>query len=118
MPYRGGSLEIEFDFIENVVWLRLCDGHFRQLMLKPTAVAEFYAELDVFITINPMPCEIADCIPFDQDTVHTCYDGEYTRRFHRVLSSAHEVMSRFRTGAGLERALGEAGKPPAISTAN
>ena len=105
MPYRGGSLEIEFDFIENVVWLRTSDGHFRQLMLKPTPVAEFYLELGaalrglgVVVDINPMPCEIADCIPFDQDTVHKSYDGDYARRFHRVLCSAHEVMSRFRTG--------------------
>ena len=105
MPYRGGSLEIEFDFVENVVWLRLSDGHFRQLMLKPMTVAEFYLdlgaalrELGVFITIDPMPSEIPDCIPFGEDTVHKSYDAEYARRFHRVLSSAHEVMSRFRTG--------------------
>jgi len=105
MPARGGSLEIEFDFVENVVWLRLSDGHFRQLMLAPMPVAEFYAdlgialrELGILVDINPMPCEIADCVPFDHDTVHTSYDGDYARRFHRVLSSAHEVMSRFRTG--------------------
>jgi len=105
MPYRGGSLEIEFDFVENVVWLRTSDGHFRQLMLKPMPVAEFYLdlgvalrELGVSVDINPMPCEIADCIPFDEDTVHKSYDDDYARRFHRVLSSAHEVMSRFRTG--------------------
>ena len=45
-----------------------------------------------------MPCEIPNCVPFDQDTVHKAYDPDYARRFWRVLLSAHEVFSRFRTG--------------------
>ena len=68
-------------------------------------VAEFYQdlmialrELGIAVAINPMPCEIADCVPFDQDTVHAAYDADYAQRFLRVLSSAHEVFSRFRTG--------------------
>jgi hypothetical protein len=44
-----------------------------------------------------MPCEIADCIPFEQDTVHASYDAEYVNRFWRVLLSASEVFARFRT---------------------
>src|SRR5688572_14950234 len=40
----GRVLEIEFDFIDHVLWLRLSDGHFRRLVLKPIPVAEFYAE--------------------------------------------------------------------------
>ncbi len=105
MPAAGGSLEIEFDFIEDVLWLRRSDGRFRQVMLRPVTVAEFYddvlialGELDVAVAVNPMPCEIADCVPFDQDTAHKSYDAEEARRFHRVLLSAHEVLSRFRTG--------------------
>ena len=105
MPIKGGSLEIEFDFIDHVVWLRTSNGHFRQLMLKPMTVAEFYvdmgialSELGVFVVINPMPCEVTDCILFGEDTVHKSYDGEYARRFFRVLTSAHEVLNRFRTG--------------------
>ncbi len=105
MPWRDGSLEIEFDFIDHVLWLRLSSGHVRQLMLRPVTVAEFYAdlrialdELGVAATINPMPCEIADGIPFDQDERHKSYDGDAARRFWRVLLSAHEVLSHFRTG--------------------
>ena len=55
-------------------------------------------ELGIAVTINPMPCEIADCVPFDEDTAHAAYDADYAQRFWRVLSSAHEVFSRFRTG--------------------
>jgi hypothetical protein len=105
IPWRAGSFQIDFDFIDHVLWIRTSDGHFRQLLLKPTPVAEFYAdmmialrELGIAVTIRTMPCEIADCIPFDQDTMHASYDPDYARRFWRVLSSAHEVFSHFRTG--------------------
>jgi len=105
MPWRGGSLEIEFDFIDHVLWVRLSDGRFRQLILRPMMVAEFYAdlfialvELGVDISIRTMPCEIPNCTPFDQDSLHAAYDRDYANRFWRVLLAAHEVFSHFRTG--------------------
>src|ERR1700730_17144311 len=65
IPYGARTFQIDFDFIDHVLWIRTSDGHFRQLMLKPMAVAEFYAdmmialkELGLEIAINPMPSEI------------------------------------------------------------
>ena len=105
MPWRGGSLEIEFDFVDHVLWVRLSDGRFRQLILRPMMVAEFYAdlfialvELGVDLSINTTPCEIADCVPFDRDSTHAAYDRDAANRFWRVLLAAHEVFARFRTG--------------------
>jgi hypothetical protein len=105
IPCKGGSLEIEFDFVEHVVWLSLSNGDFRKVAMRPMSVAAFYGEvgialneLGLFFTINPMPCEIPGAIPFGEDDVHKSYDPEYARRFFRVLTSAHEVMSHFRTG--------------------
>ncbi len=105
MPWAGGSLEIEFDFIDHVLWLRTSNGQFRQIVLRPISVAAFYAdvlialkELGVAVTLRSMPCEIPNCIPFDQDTIHKSYDVDAANRFWRVLVSAHEVFSRFRTG--------------------
>ncbi len=105
MPWKGGSLEIEFDFVDHVLWLRLSDGRFRQLTLRPMMVAEFYAdlfialvELGVDITIRTMPCEIPDGIPFDRDSTHAAYDRDAANRFWRVLLATNEVLSRFRTG--------------------
>jgi Family of unknown function (DUF5996) len=105
IPWGGGSFQIDFDFIDHVLWVRTSEGHFRQLMLRPMSVAEFYEDLmialrDLGITVNIMttPCEIADCIPFDQDTVHAAFDAKYVNRFWRVLLSASEVFARFRTG--------------------
>src|SRR4051812_44651523 len=45
MQYEGRTFQIDFDFIDHVLWVRTSDGHFRQLMLKPMSVAEFYADL-------------------------------------------------------------------------
>jgi Family of unknown function (DUF5996) len=105
IPWRTGSFQIDFDFIDHVLWIRTSDGHFRQLMLAPVPVAEFYqavmialAELGIDVTIRTMPCEIADCIPFDQDMVHASYDADHANRFWRVLLAAHDVFARFRTG--------------------
>ena len=105
MPCEGGSLEIEFDFVEHVVWLRMSNGHVRKIVLRPVSVAAFYVEvgialreLGLSLAINPMPCEIPGAIPFAEDDVHKSYDPEYARRFFHVLTSAHEVMSHFRTG--------------------
>ncbi len=44
IPDRTRTFEIEFDFIDHVLWLRTSDGHFRQVMLRPVTVAEFYGE--------------------------------------------------------------------------
>src|SRR6267143_5939448 len=105
IPYAARSFELDFDFVDHVLWVRTSDGHVRQLMLAPKPVAEFLselfaalAELDVEIPISTMPCEIADCVPFDQDFTHAAYDRDYANRFWRVLLSAHNVLAHFRTG--------------------
>ena len=98
------DFQVEFDFIDHMLWMRASDGHFRQLMLKPMAVAEFYAEilhalseLGVEVRINEMPNELPDPIPFDKDRVHTAYDRDFANRFWRVLLRSHDVFSYFRT---------------------
>jgi hypothetical protein len=105
IPYRGRSFEIEFDFIDHVLWLRVSDGHVRQLMLRPVSVAEFYADvmhiladLGIAVRINEMPNEIPDAVPFPEDRAHTSYDRDYAQRFWRVLLASHDVFARFRTG--------------------
>jgi hypothetical protein len=105
VPYRGRAFQIDFDFIDHVLWVRTSDGQFRRLPLAPIPVAQFcstllaaMAELGLDIHIAMMPCEIADCIPFDQDRAHAAYDRDYAARFWRVLLSTHRVLARFRTG--------------------
>jgi hypothetical protein len=105
IPYRGGAFQIDFDFVEHVLWIRTSEGHFRQIVLAPKPVAAFYAELmaaladlDIRIGIMTMPCEIPDALPFDRDTVHAAYDRGYAHRFWRILLSTHDVFLCFRSG--------------------
>jgi hypothetical protein len=105
MPAGGDVLQIDFDFIDHVLWLRLSDGSFRQVVLKPMTVAEFYTEtmaalraLGVDVHINEMPNEVADAVRFGDDTLHASYDAAAVGRFHRVHLSCNDVFARFRTG--------------------
>jgi hypothetical protein len=104
IPFGERTLEIEFDFIDHVLWLRTNDGHFRQVVLQPQPVAMFYTEvmaaldgLGMSVRINQTPSEIADGIRFSEDSVHAAYDPEYANRFWRVLAQVHRVFSLFRT---------------------
>src|ERR1700694_4648751 len=44
IPDGARSFQIDFDFIDHLLWFRTSDGHFRQLVLKPMSVAEFHAD--------------------------------------------------------------------------
>jgi len=105
IPDGARTFQIDFDFIDHVLWLRTSDGHFRQVVLKPMTVAEFYgdvmhalSELGIAVKINGKPNEIPDAIPFAEDRVHAAYDRDYANRFWRVLSASNEVFAQFRTG--------------------
>ena len=102
---NGGALEIEFDFIDHVLWLRLSNGHSRQITLRPVPVAAFYADvmaalagLGIDVRIHEMPNEIPGAVRFSEDRAHASYDARAVERFHRVLLSANEMFSHFRTG--------------------
>jgi hypothetical protein len=105
IPLPGRDLAIEFDFIDHVLWLRTSDGHFRQVMLRPVSVTQFYAEvmqalaeLGVEVRINEMPSEIPGAVRFSADHAHAAYDPDYANRHFRVLAATHRVFSHFRTG--------------------
>ena len=105
IPDGARAFEIEFDFLAHALWVKVSDGQARRIALKPMPVAEFYAalmaalrELGIAVAITTMPCEIADAVPFEQDVAHSSYDADTAQRFWRVLVSAHEVFSAFRTG--------------------
>jgi hypothetical protein len=104
IPDRGGSFQIDFDFIDHVLWLRAGD-RVRQIALRPMTVADFYrdaiqslSDLGVAVRINEMPNEIPDAIPFSRDRVHAAYDPDAARRFWRILLASHDVFTHFRTG--------------------
>src|SRR5262249_1154507 len=40
IPVDGRTVQIDFDFVDHVLWVRTSDGHFRQVMLAAKSVAE------------------------------------------------------------------------------
>jgi hypothetical protein len=105
MPYRGGSVDIELDFLSDLLVARTNDGETRRLRLEDKSVAEFYREyrallaaLDVDVRITPTPNEVVDATPFPNDHANATYDGDATRRWWRALIQANRALQQFRGG--------------------
>jgi len=101
----GEILEIEIDFIAHRLVCHTSLGEERTLALEPRTVADFYhrlrallAELGITVAINLHPNEIADPIPFPEDTRHASYDADAAHRFWRVLVQVDRVFKQFRSG--------------------
>ncbi|MDP9049179.1 MAG: DUF5996 family protein, partial [Acidobacteriota bacterium] len=105
MPWRGDVLEVEFDFHQHVVELRMGSGKLAAVRLGARPVADFYAEylwalagLGVEVKIWPMPVEVAAPVRFDEDKVARPYDQGAVARLHQVLMRVDALLNRFATG--------------------
>jgi Family of unknown function (DUF5996) len=104
IPHGLSTFEIMFDFIDHELRIDKSDGARRAVELGPRSVADFYyavmgalAEIELSVSINTMPNEIANPIPFDHDHEHRTYDAEYANRFWRVLLQSARVFQEFRS---------------------
>jgi hypothetical protein len=105
VPYGTEAFEWSFDFVEHHLDLVTSTGERRRLLLVPMTVADFHAAvLDAMVSvgmpvsIDPMPNEIADAVPFPDDTVHASYRPEHIHAFWRATLQAERVFTRFRAG--------------------
>ena len=105
VPYDDDAFEWAFDFVEHHVDLVTSRGERRSIPLAPMSVADFYATvLDAMgavgmpVAINPLPNEVADAIPFPDDTRHAAYDPEHIHAWWRAALQATRVFTRFRAG--------------------
>lgn len=105
LPYDDDLVDIEFDFIEHRLHIRMTSGESRSIALRPQSVASFYAEyldllrsLAIDVKINPKPVEVADPIPFAEDYQHASYDEDSVYRFWRILQRSDTLFQRFRAG--------------------
>ena len=104
MPYRGLTFQIDFDFIDHVLRIDVCDGRRDSLALTPRPVADFYAEimgrlraLGIDVHLWPMPVEVADPIRLDEDRTHAAYDPAAVNRFWHALAAIDQVFTAFRS---------------------
>ncbi len=102
-PYDGEAFELEFDFTEHRLDVHTTTGQRRSIPLGPQSIADFYqAVLDAMdavgmpVSINPMPSEIPDAIPFSSDTAQRPYDPGHANTLWRALVQVDRVFARFR----------------------
>jgi hypothetical protein len=103
LPHGDRSFRISFDFIDHLLVVDSSAGERRSLPLVPQTVADFYQrvmallrEMELPVTIWPVPVEIPDPIPFDQDTVHRSYDPVYASRFWRIVERVQQLFTQSR----------------------
>lgn len=100
----GECFDAEFDFIDHRLMIRLSSGPVKVLPLRAQSVAAFYREymgalasLGIEVTIHSGPDEVANPIPFAEDTVHASYDPDAAHRFWRILMQSDAVFRQFQT---------------------
>ena len=94
---------IDVDLIDHQVVVALNDGRIERVALRARPVADFYHELidrlhslDIDPAITTVPSEVANPIPFPEDTVHSAYDPEWAHRFWRLLARVDLVLKEHR----------------------
>jgi hypothetical protein len=105
IPYHDDLFDVEFDFVDHHLHVRVSSGESNCIALRPQSVATFYQEylellrsFDIEAKINPKPVEVADPIPFAEDHQHASYDREAVYRFWRILQHSDRLFKRFRAG--------------------
>ena len=103
MPYGNRTLQIDFDFVDHVLLMETSPGGRKTIPLKPMTVSDFYRQLGTAldslgapVSIWPVPVEVANPIPFDNDDFHKDYNPEYVQRFWRILLETTRVFTIFR----------------------
>ncbi|MGW3499022.1 DUF5996 family protein [Streptomyces sp. NPDC001020] len=104
IPFRTGVFDIEFDFIDHRLCIRVSDGSRRELALESKPVSQFYAEimgalgeLGIQTRVYPRPNEVDPAIPFADDFRHASYDPHAARLYWGQLMQAARAFGEFRS---------------------
>lgn len=100
-----GAIEIRLDLIDHRVIAEASDGRTAWFALQPMSVAQFHQRFTEILQavggsphFDGRPNEIADSVPFLEDTAARPYDAEAVNRFFRALVQVDRVLKHFRTG--------------------
>ncbi|MEM1020913.1 MAG: DUF5996 family protein [Pseudomonadota bacterium] len=101
---QGVSYSIDFDFIDQAAVIHASMGQSAHIELKAQSVADFHsaflaalADLGAPTQMHGAPNEVADAIPFAQQTTPVAYDAQAAKRFWEALVQVDRVFSTFRT---------------------
>ena len=103
IPNGLGTFSIDVDLIDHALTAETSWATRGGFSLGPSSVADTFAQITAILeqvgvdgAISPMPQEIADPIPFPQDTALRPYDKAMVNAWWRILVSSHRVMQRYR----------------------
>ncbi|MGU3501729.1 DUF5996 family protein [Mycobacterium sp. C31M] len=103
IPVDTRMLDVEFDFIDHAVKVRVSDGGSGALSLRHRSVAQFHdevlallADLGVDVRISAGPNEVDPAVPFAEN-FHAAYDPDAAGRFWQQLIAADRVIGQFRS---------------------
>ncbi|MBK6749304.1 MAG: hypothetical protein IPG67_04660 [Acidobacteria bacterium] len=104
IQHEGGGFEIEFDFHDHELKIRMSDGRFEDFALYDgLTVADVYASVVANLTklgldpeIKAEPYEAPSTTPFAVDLENKSYDKDYVERFHKILVAVDVIFEEFR----------------------
>lgn len=102
IPYQQAGFSVAIDMFAHAVVITTTWGQRASFRLTSMSVAQLTAvllanlqQLGIVVTINPVPQEIPDPIPFDQDRRICEYDPALAQAWWQILLSIHQVMHRY-----------------------
>jgi len=104
IPWHHAALEASLDVFSSEIVLARSDGESRRVPLVPVRpVADVYAafvsalgDIGVDCTISPIPQELPDATPLDEDRRPVTYDALAVRRWFAAATASANVFARWR----------------------
>lgn len=104
IPLGERNMSVEFDFIDHLLVFQDSENRNYVIPLVNESVATFYQHFNealktmkVQMTSEPVPNELMDCIPFEQDKNHSTYNPEQAFNAWQVFVRVHNVFEEFRS---------------------
>ena len=103
IPVGTRQFDVEFDFVDHALKVRVSDGGAGSISLRDLSVAQFHdevlgllADLGIEVQISTGPNEVDPAVPFAQN-LQAAYDADAVGRFWQQLIQADRVIGQFRS---------------------
>ena len=105
IPDGARAFQIDFDFLDHRLIVATSDGGRAEMRLEARPLPEFHEEflgrlaaLGIDVRIWPVPVEVVDAVPFNEDRGHSEYRPEVAADLFRILLIADTALAEFRNG--------------------
>lgn len=102
IPFESKAFSIDLDMLEHKVIVSTTMGQSESFSLTSMSVAQFVEQLFLILknlkitySINLMPQEIENPVPFDKDTEQQFYNKELATTWWKILVKSYLVMQRY-----------------------